>query len=322
MSRPPLVLVVGTDRYSVADRFRVERDRLVAGEAAGIEVFDAEEADGVGRAMDAARTPAMFGGSRLVGILGTLDAAALDRLDAWCDSPSPDCTLLVAHVQAGAPSKAQKNLLRRAEELGRLVELGAPPTRRQDVGHWVRERAAACGVTFTSEAEQAVGESVGGDAGALDALCRQLAAAHPGVRLGISEVRPYTAATPAARAWDLTDAIDRGDVEGALRTLRGLRDLHPLQIQTSLANHVRRIRLALSLRATGAQQLQQELGLKPYPAKKLAAQLRHVDLVSADNAHRLVTKAEEAMHGGSGLDPETVLDMLVARLARSLGPRR
>lgn len=327
MSGLPLVLVVGSDRYAVADGFRRERDRLArqAGEQGGdlgAEIFDGDEPDGLSRALDAARTPAMFGGNRLVGLLGTLDADGLGHLVEWCASPAPDCTLLVGHVQHGGSTKTLKALKDCAAERGRLIEILAPPQRGQELEHWVRRRAAEAGVTFSAEAERAVAAAVGEDIGALDALCRQLAAAHPGVRIGADELRPFLAATPATRPWDVTDAIDRGDAAGALRALRGLDGLHPLQVQATIANHVRRLRLALSLRSTGPQQLQQELGLKPWPAKKLAAQLRQVDEASVDAAHRLVTRAEEALHGGSGLEAETVLDMLVARLARLIGGRR
>jgi DNA polymerase III delta subunit len=323
VTAPPLVFVVGGDRFSVADRFREERERMhqSAGEV-GLEVLDGDDPEAVGRALDAVRTPAMFGGHRVVALLGSFDAEALTKINEWGEAPGPDCTLLVAHVQQGAQTKALKALQKFAAESGALVEVAPAPRRQQDLDHWVRQRASAVGVTFTADAERAVAGALGSDAGALDALLHQLAAAHPGVRVGADEVRPYLSGTKTVQPWDLTDAIDRGDVAGALGALHGLKGMHPLQIQATLSGHFRRLRLALSLRSAGAQQLQTEFGMKPYPAKKLAAQLRHVDTVSADRAHHLVLKAEEALHGASGLDAETVMDMLVVRLARVLGSRR
>jgi DNA polymerase-3 subunit delta len=120
--------------------------------------------------------------------------------------------------------------------------------------------------------------------------------------------------------WELTDAIDRGDIALAVANLHRLLDAgarHPLQVMVTLTTHVERM-LALS---GGPARTEKDaavvLGLKgsTFPARKALDQSRRLGPVKVARAVELLADADVALRGASGWDNTLVMDVLVARLA-------
>jgi DNA polymerase III delta subunit len=132
--------------------------------------------------------------------------------------------------------------------------------------------------------------------------------------------------------YELTNAIDRGDTAGALDALHRLltatssrdpRPLHPMQVMASLVPHYQRM-LRLDDPAVHTEQdAVAVLGgkVKPYPARRaLEAAQRHGSEGLREALGHLA-QAELDLRGATGAGDETVIEVLVARLA-SLSRRR
>lgn len=319
-----VVLVTGTDQFRVVDRFGAERDELSGGLdlVAGVDDFEGGDVETVARALDAARTPAMFGSDRLVTLRHGVNEDTIPLLAAFCAEADEAATLLLLHVRSGRPSKAYKDLEAAIREAGGVVhEESAPPARTADLAAYVTDAVAAHGAGLDRRAATYLAEHLGPDAGAIEAIAAQLGAAHPGGgTLGVDEVSELVAGPALAKTWDLTDAIDAGDIAAALRTLDGLLvEMHPMQVHAAVVNHVRRLAAAAELAPASAKEVEAELGIKGYPARKVFEKVRRVPPRAFVAAHRVAARADVAMRGGAGLEPRTVLETLVVRLGMVLG---
>lgn len=325
MAGPAVVLVTGTDQFKVVDRFGAERDRLVQDLELdlGADDFDGGDPDTVTRALDAARTPSMFGDERLVVLRHGINEDSIPLLDAYVADPSEGTTLLLLHVRTGRATKAYKDLETAIAAVGEVHEEAAPPQRTGELAGYIAAVAADHGVTLAPDAAGYLAEHLGPDAGAIEGVAAQLGAVHPdGHRLGRDAVAEFVAGPAHVKTWDLTDAIDAGDTTSALRALQGLLlDMHPMQVHAAVVNHVRRLLAASELDPASAKEVESELGIKGYPAKKVFEKVRRLPPQAFVAAHRAVARADIAMRGGSGLDPQVVLEALVVRLAVFLGGR-
>ena len=164
-------------------------------------------------------------------------------------------------------------------------------------------------------------EHFGEDRTRVLALLDVLVGAHgPGAELGLAEVEPFLGESGSVPPWELTDAIDDGDIAKAIGTLHrqlGAGDRHPLQVLASLHGHYERM---LRLDGAGARDEKAAadlLGMKgsTFPAKKLLAQTRRIGSERIGRAIGHLADADLALRGASAWPPELVMEVLVARLA-------
>jgi len=92
-------------------------------------------------------------------------------------------------------------------------------------------------------------------------------------------------------------------------------DVHRTLAQ--IANHVRRVRRALLLMERGANQAEvaKQLGMKPFPAKKLCEQARRFSEAELADAVVRLARLDEAVKGGSRLDPRLELELALAEIS-------
>src|ERR1700694_766604 len=192
-----------------------------------VEEFDAEEVE-AGTVIDACSTPPFFNDRRVVvlrqaGRLGASDAAAFaEYLDAPLDS-----TALVLVAGGGAvPAK----LADAAKRSGQVLDTGVKTGRART--EWLTSRLRAAPIQIDPAAASVLADHLGEDlwrlAGILDALS---VAYGEGARLGIEELQPFLGQAGSLAPWELTDAIDRGDIEASLSVLHrmlGAGARHPL----------------------------------------------------------------------------------------------
>ena len=118
--------------------------------------------------------------------------------------------------------------------------------------------------------------------------------------------------------WDLTDAIDKGDVPGALDCLARMLDAggrHPLAVMASLNAHFGRL---LRLDGAGIRDengAAEALGIKGYPARKAMAASRRLGSAKIARSIRLIGDADLDLRGRSAWSADLVAEVLVARLA-------
>ena len=320
---PRVVVVTGSDRFEVMGAFAREKDRLTEGTdpAFGVDEIDGDGPDAVRAAVDAVRTPAMFGDRRVVVLRDGLSADTVAALQGHLDDPGGGGTLVIAHVRTGAVPKAVTEFLKAVKRSGGLVvETKAPPVRTKDLAAYVAAVAVEKGLRLAAPAAAFVAAPLGPASGAVSSLLDQLATAHPDGRIGIEDVEEVLAGPVLAAVYELTDAVDAGDAREALYRLGGiLRTFHPLQVQAVLVGHVRRLLTVLEIEPRSAQDVEVALRVKSYPARKLLEQARRLGPDPVRAAHREVARADLALRGTTGLPAEAVLEVLVVRLARLLG---
>jgi DNA polymerase-3 subunit delta len=126
--------------------------------------------------------------------------------------------------------------------------------------------------------------------------------------------------------WELTDAIDRGDIGGAVDRLHRLLssgERHPMVVLATLHTHVQRMLALDGAEVRGDKDAAAMLGMKgsTYPAKKALDQSRKLGPAKVRRAVELVAQADLDLRGVKDWPSELVLEVLVARMA-ALGGRR
>jgi DNA polymerase-3 subunit delta len=286
----------------------------------------------LGPLLDAARTPPFLTDRRIVvgrGLARFSKADDVADLVAYLADPSATTVLVLVWEKApdqqrrGPLPKALKDALAAAG----AVTVETDPGRK--VGEWVRTRLGESGLRLDRAAVDLVVDHIGEDAARLRGVVEALVATYgPGASLGVEDVEPYLVGSGDVAPWDLTDAVDRGDVAGALATLDRMLGAgrHPLQILATLHNHVARL---LALDGSGVPDEKAAaalLGMKgsTFPARKALEQSRRLGSDVIAEMVGLVARADlelkGAGHWGWEGGPDAVVEVLVARLA-SRAPR-
>jgi DNA polymerase-3 subunit delta len=244
-------------------------------------------------------------------------------LVGWIESPLPTTDLILvwekgANTQRLNPMpKALKEALKAAG----AREIDAAP-KGKGLKMLLNEKLADAPVRLDPGAKQAITERLGDDAGRANAILESLVSAYgEGARLTKADVAPYLGQASDVPPWELTDAIDEGDIAVALeklhRMLRG-GDRHALAVMATLHSHYQR---ALALDGSGMSDEKSaaaHLGMKgsTFPAKKALTLSRRMGSDRTQRAMRLVAQADLDLRGVSAVPGDTVMEVLVARLAR------
>ena len=194
--------------------------------------------------------------------------------------------------------------------------------------------ADTAGLQLSSEASALVAAHLGDDAGRVGGLVDLLAGTYgPGATLGADEVEAYLGEVGSVPVWQLTNRIEEGDVAAALATLhrmltattgRDPKPMHPLQVMGLLHSRYKKL-LRLDDPGIGTvDQAHAALGGKgsTFPAKKALEATRALGTDGLRRAIDLLHRADLDLKGASGLPPETVIEVLVARLTGLSGRSR
>lgn len=294
-----------------------------------VDEFDSDDLD-LGVVVGSARTPPFLTERRIVVVRG-LDRFTSDDLrpiTTYLQDPLDTTDLVLSTT--GAPPK---HLLDAVKKAGGTVRDTDPPTRGRERRGWFDEQLALSDVRLDAGAAALVLDQLGEDVGRLHGLLGTLEATFgPGSRLSAEDVAPFLGDAGSVPPWDLTDAIDRGDTEAALVTLRRMLragDRHPLQVMAVLHSHyVRMLRLD-GAGASGEREAAAILGGAPFQARKALDQLHRLGHDGLARAFGHLGAADLDLRGVRDLPGEVVLEVAVARLsrlvpggARKAGPRR
>lgn len=322
----PVHLLKGSDPVQLAERARAVIDESV-GDAARGEVLDEFTGDDydLGAVVLAASTVSMFGARVVVARnMARFPASALEPLLAYLADPSPDTTLVLVWDRpvGGLTSHPVPRKLADAVTAagGTVEDCGIPGGRAGET--WFREHLSAAGVSLNPQAERLLRDRLGEDLARLGTVLRSLEAAF-GLGAGpldAEDVEPYLGEAGGVPPWELTDAIDRGDVATAVTKVRRMVQgggRHPLQVLATLETHVTRLVRLDGARATNEKDAAALLGLKgsTFPARKALEQSRALGSARVARALHLLARADVDLRGRSGQPAELVLEVLVARLA-------
>jgi DNA polymerase III subunit delta len=317
----PVWLVKGEDPSVVAQATHRLVTDLVGDEDASltVEEFGGPAADqlDVGAIVDACTTPPFLVERRVVVVrdAGRLTAQDAARLTGYLADPLPTTVLVLVSGGGTIPVA----LSRAATSRGRVLDasVGSGRARSQWLADQVRHGPVGLDAAALARLGEHLGEDVGRLAGLLDALS---AAYGPGSSVSSEELEPFLGEAGSTAPWDLSDAIDAGDMAAALGALHRMLSgggSHPLVILAILHRHYRQLLRLDGSGATSPEAAAELLGLRSaFPARKALAQSRRLGSARIGRAVKLLAEADLAVRGASGLPAEVVLEVLVARLSR------
>jgi DNA polymerase-3 subunit delta len=168
---------------------------------------------------------------------------------------------------------------------------------------------------------------VGDDSGLLPGIVDTLVAVHgEGAALDVDQVTPYLGEAGAIPVWDLTNAIEKGDIPEALAVIDRLltttspsqpKPMHPLEVVGFLHGHYRRLLRLDDPEIRTNEQAAEALGgrMKPAGAGFRLRQARALGTDGLRQAFDHLSRADLDLKGERAIPPDAVMSVLVARLA-------
>ena len=319
-------LVKGDDPSVVAQEVRALLARVVGDRDHALVVEEIGGAPGdelnVGAIVDACLTPPFLVDRRVVVVrdAGRLLTADVPRLVEVVQNPLPTTVLILVGGGGTVPAP----LVKAVGAAGEVVDVTTG--KAGDRKKWLHDHLRRAPVKLEAGASELLAEHVGEDLGRVEGLLGALSAAYgEGARISADDLAPYLGEAGNVPRYELPDAIDRGEPGVALAVLHRMLEaggLVPVQILATLHGHFANM-LALDGDDVGGERdAAAVLGTAPFVAKKALEQSRRLGSARIAQAINLIAAADLDVRGLSGLDPELVVEILVARLARQTRPAR
>jgi DNA polymerase III subunit delta len=327
MAPAPIYLLTGDDGALLSEALTTLVTELVGDGDRGLLIDDFSGEDyTVEHVVDGAQTIPFLTDRRIVVARGfdRFNTADVEPLVRYLASPL-DTSAIVVEWRSGRVPKKLADAIKAAKGVSRSTKA---PSQARARDEWLSERLAASPVALEPRAKRLIAEHLGEDMGRLGGLLNTLESAFgPGQQLGVDDVRPFLGEAGSVPMWDLTDAIDKGDISTSLTVLSRMLDaggMHPLQIMSTLHRHFERLMMLDGSGARDDKAAAALLGMKgsTFPAKKALTQARKLGGEPIKAAIHLLAQADLDMKGGTALDGRTVLEVVTARLAQTSARRR
>jgi DNA polymerase III delta subunit len=318
-------LVKGDDASLVAQEVRSllnevvgERDHSLVVE----EIGGAGDDINVGAVIDACLTPPFLIDRRVVVVreAGRLLTADVPRLVEVVTDPLPSTVLILVGGGGTVPTP----LVKAITAAGQVIDVSV--SRPGDRKAWLHEHLRGAPVKLEPQAAQLLGQHVGEDLGRVEGLLSALSAAYgQGARITVADLQPYLGEAGNVARYELTDAIDGGNPAAALGVLHRMTDaggLSAVEVLFSLHRHYSNMLALDGAMVSSGEEAAQLLGVpSAFVGKKALEQSRRLGSARISSAIELLADADLDVKGGTGLPPELVVEILVARLSRQTRPR-
>jgi DNA polymerase-3 subunit delta len=268
--------------------------------------------------VDAAQTPPFLTDRRVVvgrDVEMFTRAEQVAALVAYLDDPLPTTSLVLVWTGGRMPKSLADAIKRSGGE-----QVDTSPGRK--VAPWVDDQVAAVGLKLDKGASQRLVEWLGDDPQRLVGVLSTLKGTYgAGAKLSASDIEPFLGEAGGVPPWELTDAIDKGDIPVALDRLHRMMaggSRHPLQIMATLHGHYARMLQLDGARVSGEKDAAALLGMRgsTFPARKALTQVRRLGHDRIVRAMDLLATADLDLRGGKAWPEALVMEVLVARLAR------
>ena len=277
-------------------------------------------------AVDAAQTSPFLTDRRVVVVrnLARFSADELAPLVAYLGDPLPTTDLILVWEKAPGSTARLNPVPKKLNEAlagagGEVLDTSVG----RNAKDWVNDQLAASTVNLDKGARDLVAAHLAGDLGRLAAVITTIEAAYgPGAKLDSDAVAPFLGEAGGIPPWDLTDAIDSGDIGLAIERVHrmlGAGTMHSLQVLAILTTHFRRILALEGADVRTEADAAARLGLKgksTFPAKKALGRANRLGYDGSAQAVGLLAQADVDLRGKTAWPEELVLEVLVARLAR------
>ncbi|MHB1422557.1 MAG: DNA polymerase III subunit delta [Gemmataceae bacterium] len=237
------------------------------------------------------------------------------RLEKYFVEPSKTGVLVLDVQSWPANTKLAKLLPEPATIVCKTPEMRKLP-------EWCVEWCAAHhGKPLAVPAARLLVDLVGADMGQLDQELAKLAIyAGSNSRIDTADVDQLVAQGRAENTWKIFDLIGGGQMGAALTLLDRLLDQgeEPLRLLGAFSMQLRRLAQAARLHGQGASlpDALERVGVPPFGRKSAEQQLRHLGRRRLDLVYDWLLETDLGMKGSSQLPPRTLLQRLVAQLAR------
>jgi DNA polymerase-3 subunit delta len=322
----PVYLVKGADEVIVRSAVRDlvhalvgERDQGLTVEDVGADRHQPGDAStpSLHALVDAAQTPPFLTDRRVVvgrDLEAFTRAEQVAPLVAYLGDPLPTTSLVLVW-----PGRIPKNVTDALKAIG-AEQVDTSPGRQ--LAGWVDEQLTKAGLKADNGTKQRLVDWLGDDPQRLVGVIETLVGTYgPGAKIGRDDVAPFLGEAGGVPPWELTDAIDKGDIPGALEKLHRMLqggDRHPLQIMATLHGQYARMLMLDGAPVGGEKDAAQLLGMKgsTFPARKALNQVRKLGHDRVVRALDLLAGADLDLRGGKVWPEQLVMEVLVARLAR------
>ncbi|MFA5801467.1 MAG: DNA polymerase III subunit delta [Thermoleophilia bacterium] len=311
----PVYLITGSDDPKIEKAVRRLKDRVISesGTDLNVDVFDAAE-HSAHAVVQAAGTPPFGTGVRLVLVnsVGDWHKADKDVIAAFLADPVDySCLALV-----GGGIRKNEAIYKAVIEVGQVLVYEAP--RFAGLPVWAQEQAAQRHLKLGAREAQHLVGLTGSDQRAIVSELDKLSA-YVGKRAVESEdIDELCWVSRETKVWDMTDALGQRDREAVFRHLEELLAGHaaPASVFFSIARHLKNLCEVVSAGERGEDltRAAHALGLKPFPARKIAEQSRNFTADGLRRAVMILAELDADMKGRKDQRPDLTLEIAVARV--------
>jgi DNA polymerase III delta subunit len=259
----------------------------------------------------------LFGGERLVQVRGVeaLEPEQVEAIVAYLADPTPGTCLALF---GGKGVAADSPLATAVAAVGDVRLFDAPDD--EHAVQWVVKRFAEQGITCPLPVAKRIVKRAGIEIGDLALEVEKLAVHGRDQPPSEQDVDLLVSEQLDVKPWNMTDAWGRRDAAAvvgyATADIEKPDDVQ--RISAIFANHVRRVRQALLVLDSGgsAKDVQKQLGLRsPYQAQGLCRQARAFSEPELARAVVRMAELDEAIKGGSRLDPRLELELALVEIS-------
>ncbi|MHC4294951.1 MAG: DNA polymerase III subunit delta, partial [Planctomycetota bacterium] len=233
-------------------------------------------------------------------------SAHREAIESYLNAPSKTASLIL--LLTSFPRNTR--LAKLVGKIGEAIECNAPEAGK--LHGWLREAAAARGKKISSEAVELLLAYRGAEMGTLDEEIEKLALyVAERDRITGEDVGRLVASTSGAEAFELTNAITKGNAAAALKALAGsiTRRGEEFKVLGMIAWYLRRALKASQELSAGKRPA---LKMPPQHASAFRAMLQRRNLKKLQGDFRKLLNADLAMK--TGTNPNTALQQLVVQL--------
>jgi DNA polymerase-3 subunit delta len=289
--------------------------------------YQVDEQYSIATLVDAAQTPPMLSDRRVVvghHLARFSTGDSVEPLVNYLGDPLDTTHLILVWSRGPALNKRSTGLPKKLNEVlkGMKVTVTKTDVGGRDADAYIDAKLRETGLNLDRGARRTLGEHLGDDVNRLGGILQSLASTYGGdAKLSAEQITPYLGGAGDVPPWELTDTIADGNIPSALRTARRMMhggERHPLAILASLTTHYQRMASLDGAPVGGEKDAAAFLGVKgsTYPVKKAMQQARRMGPGGVKRAWGLIAQADIDLRGGTAADPEQVLEVLIARLAR------
>jgi DNA polymerase III subunit delta len=313
LAHKPAYLIAGTDWPKIDAAAARLRGQFDEDSIEQITVGDEEAPDIVA----ACNALGLFGGERLVLVRGSdeLDSQQIDDIVAYLADPTPGTCLALF---GGKAIREDGALATAVGQVGDVRIFDAPDD--DHAVQWVVKRFSEGGITCPPAIAKRIVARAGIEIGDLALEVEKLAVHGRDRAPTEEEVDALVPEQLDVKPWNMTDAWGRRDAAAVIgyATADVGKPDDVQRISAIFANHVRRVRQALLVLEAGGsdKDVQKQLGLKsPYQAKGLCRQARAFSEPELARAVVRMAELDEAIKGGSRLDPRLELELALVEIS-------